>query len=310
MLLRFTFRQLEYMVAVGDLGSIALASQKINVSSPSISAAISQLETEFGAQIFVRQHAQGMTLTAGGQRIYNEAKQILSNAAALNDLASDITSTLRGPISVGVLTTIAPLLSASVKRGFQASHPDVHMTLREGNQSDLLRMLGRADIDVAITYDLEIPKDIFFEPLMELPPMVMLRHDHPLAAEATVSLEQLETEPMILLDLPLSREYFLSIFHNASYRPQIAERTSQLSVARSLVANGFGFGLINFRSPSREAPDGEKLAIRPLAGDFRPMILGLASKRSDHRTRLLSEFHSHLCEIVDSNGLPGMAKCT
>ena len=46
--LRFTLRQLEYFVAVGEAGSIALAAEKVNVSSPSISAAVSQLEKEFG----------------------------------------------------------------------------------------------------------------------------------------------------------------------------------------------------------------------------------------------------------------------
>ena len=69
--LRFTFRQLEYLVAVGEAGTIAMASQRINVSSPSISAAISQLEAEFGTLLFVRHHAQGLTLTPGGQRIFN-----------------------------------------------------------------------------------------------------------------------------------------------------------------------------------------------------------------------------------------------
>ena len=45
-MLRYTFRQLEYFVAVGETGSIARASERINVSSPSISSAISQLEAE------------------------------------------------------------------------------------------------------------------------------------------------------------------------------------------------------------------------------------------------------------------------
>lgn len=57
--LRFTLRQLEYFVTAGESGSIAAASQKLNVSSPSISAAISQLEAELGLSLFVRQHAQG-----------------------------------------------------------------------------------------------------------------------------------------------------------------------------------------------------------------------------------------------------------
>lgn len=64
--MRFTFRQLEYFVATGESGSIRLASERIHVSQPSISTAISQLEREFGLTLFVRQHAQGLSLTPAG----------------------------------------------------------------------------------------------------------------------------------------------------------------------------------------------------------------------------------------------------
>ena len=47
--LRFSLRQLEYFVAVGEAGSIAVASEKVHVSSPSISSALRQLETSFGS---------------------------------------------------------------------------------------------------------------------------------------------------------------------------------------------------------------------------------------------------------------------
>lgn len=306
--LRFTFRQLEYMVAVGDAGTIALASQRINVSSPSISAAISQLEREFGIQLFVRHHAQGLTLTPGGQRIFNEAKRILDSAAALNEMAGVISNKARGPISIGALNTVAPLLSAAIRRSFETAYPDANVTLREGHQVDLLRMLGRAEIDVAITYDLEIPKDISFEPLITLPPYVMLAHDHPLAENDAVTLEDLESEPMVLLDMPLSRDYFLSMFQIEGRRPTIAERTSDLSVARSLVANGFGFGLINMPTKTALAPDGERLAFLPLSGEHRPMVLGLATKRSEHRSRIVSAFCDHLQSSAQKGDLPGLAK--
>lgn len=303
--LRFTFRQLEYLVAVGDAGTIALAAQRINVSSPSISAAISQLEAEFGTQLFVRHHAQGLSLTPGGQRIFNEAKRILDSAGALNDLASDIADRARGPIGVGSLITIAPLISAAVRRSFEVAYPDAAVSLREGHQVDLLRMLGRAEIDVAITYDLEIPKDIAFEPLVAMPPYVMLARNHPLADRDALSLADLAREPMVLLDIPLSRDYFLSMFQAAGIRPIIAERTGDMSVSRSLVANGFGFGLINIRTKTALAPDGEPLAFLPLTGDHRPMILGLATKRSEHRSRIVSAFHEHVKTLADTNGLPG-----
>lgn len=304
--LRYTFRQLEYLVAVGEAGTIALAAQRINVSSPSISAAISQLEAEFGTQIFVRHHAQGLALTPGGRLIFNEAKRILDRAAALTGLANDISDKPRGPIAIGCLTTIAPLLSATLRRTFQGEYPDASVTLREGHQHDLLQMLGRAEIDVAITYDLEIPKDIGFEPLLSLPPMVMLSPGHVLAQQSSVTIEDLALQPMILLDLPHSREYFMSMFQSAGLRPHIAERTADLAVLRSLVANGFGFGLVNSGSNSQTAPDGSDLCHRPLAGGHRPMVLGLAVKQTDHRPAIVAAFFAHVHGRARKGDLPGM----
>lgn len=305
--LRYTLRQLEYLVAVGDAGSIALAAQRINVSSPSISAAISQLEAEFSIQLFVRHHAQGLTLTPGGRRVYNEAKRILHSAAALSDIAREIAEKARGPIAIGALNTIAPLLSAAIRRSFEAEYPDADVTLREGHQVDLLHMLSGAEIDVAITYDLEIPKDIDFHPLLSLPPFVMLPKNHSLARQSDISLQELEGEPMILLDLPLSREYFLSMFSNAGLRPSISERTSDLSVARSLVANGFGFGLVNLRTKSETATDGASFVYRKLRDEVRPMVLGLAMRQSEHRARIVTAFYEHVTGQIKTKGLPGIA---
>ena len=76
MAIRFTLRQLEYFVAVGEAGSIAAASERINISPPSISAAVAQLEAEFGIELFVRQHAQGLSLTPGGRRFFNTGKAL------------------------------------------------------------------------------------------------------------------------------------------------------------------------------------------------------------------------------------------
>ena len=59
----FTFRQLEYFVAAGEAGSITGAAEKISISPPSISMAVSSLEREFGVQLFVRHHAQRLSLT-------------------------------------------------------------------------------------------------------------------------------------------------------------------------------------------------------------------------------------------------------
>ena len=90
MTIRFTLRQLEYFVAVGETGSITHASERLNVSSPSISMSVSQLETELGIQLFIRKHARGLSLTPGGRRLLAESQTLLKSAEDLSNLATDI----------------------------------------------------------------------------------------------------------------------------------------------------------------------------------------------------------------------------
>ena len=303
MALRFTLRQLEYLVAVGDAGTISLASQRLNVSSPSISTAINQLEGHFGIQLFVRHHAQGLSLTPGGRRVFNEAKRILGDAAALNDLAKDITERPPRPISMGALTTLAPLVSAQFRRSFEQAYPDADVSLHMGDQVELLRMLGRAEIDVAITYDIEVPMDVHFEKLISLAAHVMLPLNHPMAGQADVSLKALEAEPMVLLDLPLSREYFMATFQSVKIRPNITERTKDLSVVRSLVANGFGYSLVNIGVKNTRAPDGLGLAILPIREDVKPVTLGLATKQTNQKSGIVSAFFDHVRDRIRAEGV-------
>jgi len=304
---RLTLRQLEYMVAVGDANSVLAAAERLNVSSSSISAAISHLEAELGVQLFVRQHARGLHLTAGGQRIFKEAKHILQSVASLGDVANDIVEGVRGRITVGCLVTLAPIVSAAIRRSFVDQHPDAEVVMREGDQTELLDMLARAEIDIAITYDLEIPGEYEFDGLISLPPQVILAPGHPLANGAEIDLADLCEEPMVLLDLPLSNDYFLSLFHNQGLRAHVAERVANLSSLRSLVANGFGYGLINVRTKTDLAPDGETLVFRGLKGDHRPMVCGLATVRSDYKSRIIIAFAEHVRDRVASSGLPGMS---
>ncbi len=305
--LRFTIRQLEYLVAVGEAGSIAEAALRINVSSPSISTAISSLETEFGVQLFVRKHAKGLSLTPGGQRIYNKAKHILDSAASLHDLAGEISDKARGPISVGCFITLAPLISAALRRSFTAEYPDASVSLCEGHHSNLLNMLRRAEIDIAITYDLEMPKDVAFEPLAKLPPYVMVSAGHPLAGRDGVHLQELQDEALVLLDLPMSRDYFLAMFYNLGIRPKVSDRTSDTSVVRSLVANGTGYSLINARTRTDTAPDGQKLAYLRLLGDHKPIRIGLATMQADYKSRILQAYENHARQQIATGHVIGMS---
>lgn len=274
--LRFTLRQLEYLVAVGETGSIAAAADRVNVSSPSISAAIAQLEQEFGLPLFVRRHAQGLSLTQGGREFVAEARAVLAAAARLGDLANRITGQVRGPLAVGCLVTFAQVLLPGLRRSFCAAHPEVDFSQAEADQAALFDGLRQARLDVALTYDLDIPADLRFDPLTALSPYAVFAPDHPLAGRVQVTPADLAPLPMVLLDLPFSTDYFLTVFRRSGLRPKVVERTRDIGVMRAMVANGFGYSIANIRPAPEVAPDGRPLVMVPLEGapDLR---LGLVS---------------------------------
>jgi DNA-binding transcriptional LysR family regulator len=300
-MLRFTLRQLEYFVAVGECGSIALASQKVNVSSPSISAAINQLEKEFGLPLFVRQHAQGLSLTLAGRQMMKQAKLVLHDADQLNSLAGDISGTIRGPLSIGCMLTFAQVVLPSLRASFEASYPDVRVRQAELDQSQIFSQLRRAEIDVALTYDLELPADLNFRPFAELAPYAVLNVEHPLADRSSVSIEDLVPYPMVLLDLPISADYFLAFFAMAGLKPNIAERTKDMAVMRSLVANGFGYSIANVRPVNDVSPDGKPLRFVPLEGDVRPMKVGLLAAHDADNMNVIRAFAEH-CKSAYKDG--------
>lgn len=308
MALRFTLRQLEYFVAVGEAGSIAKAAELVNVSPPSISASIVQLEAEFGIDLFVRRHSHGLSLTSAGRIFLKEASRLLGEIDALRGIASDLSEKVRGPLAIGCLLTFAQILLPSLRRKFELAHPEVRVRQCEGNQGQLLKMLQHGEIDVALTYDLQVPGALLFEPLASLPPYVMLPQGHRLAGKHSVTPEELVEEPMVLLDLPHSRDYFLSGFHSRGLRPNIAERTADIAIMRSMVANGFGYGIANMRPLNTLSPDGKPLCFVLLEGGIRPLTMGLAMPVSEYRTQTLSAFIEHCRRYIGEQGVFGLSR--
>lgn len=272
---RFTLRQLEYFVAAADCGSIAAASKKLNVSSPSISTAISQLEGELGLSLFVRHRAQGLKLTEAGRTLAAQALRVLDEATEMTRLAGAVSSTVQGPLRLGCLVSFAQIVVSGLRRSFEDSYPAVRTSQVEMTQAEIFAALRRAEVDMALTYDLNLPPDLEFHPIKELPPYVVLAPEHPLADRDSLTVQDLAGYPMVLLDLPISSEYFQSFFTREGLRPVISERTRDMAVMRSLVANGYGYSIANFRPLNDASPDGKPLMFIPLVGQLRHIAMGV-----------------------------------
>ena len=304
--MRYTLRQLEYFIAAGETGSITLASERIHISQPSISTAIAHLEKELGVPLLVRHHAQGLSLTRAGRDMLLEAKNLVAQAEGLYTKASEINGQVRGTLSVGCMVTLAPMLAPELSHSFRTAFPGTRIRHVEGNQEQLLDGLRRSEIDIAITYDLQLSDDIVFQPLVALPPHVLLAESHPLARQSVLTLKKLQSEPLILLDLPISREYFIALFIKEGLSPNIATRSAHHEVVRTMVANGYGYTLLNIRPRSPYALDGRKVVRVRLSGEHRPMIVGIATPKLVARSQLVKAFEAHCRAFISDSYIPGM----
>lgn len=271
--MNLSLRALRYVVATADFGNLTEAARNLNVSQPSISSAIAQVEAELGVQIFIRHHARGVSPTAAGSRIISEARALLNHARDFAQTAQALGDDIRGEISVGCLWTIATHIMPKVISGFGQSHPGVAVHLEEGDHQQILQTLLSGRTELALSYRLAIPDEVRGELLTELPPYAILPEDHPLATRESLYLEELVDEPLILLDLPYSREYFLNLFTSRGLTPNIAFRSRAYELARGLVGHGRGYMITNLVSQTPDTHDGGRVAAVPLAGDVEPVQL-------------------------------------
>lgn len=298
---------MQYFVATAESGSIIIASEKIHVSSPSISAAIAHIESELQVQLFIRQHAKGLMLTTIGEKVMHECKVILSQADSLYSLVADFSGSVRGPLKLGCFSAFSPMLYAEIIQGFYNLYRGVSLELCEDDQQVLMSKLSQNELDVALSYDLNIDHNLInFESLAILPPHVLVGEAHPLAQNKAVTLEELVDYPMVLLDMPYSNDYFISLFRKQHLSPKVAHSSRHVDAVRSMVANNLGYTILNVRPKNNYSLDGKRLVRLRIAGEHRPMHIGLATAKNAALNIVAQAFISRCRVFISNQYIPGM----
>ncbi|GAA4534069.1 LysR substrate-binding domain-containing protein [Amycolatopsis samaneae] len=292
----FTLVQLRYFEAAARHLSMTAASRELLVSQSAVSTAIAQLEKEMGVQFLLRHHARGLSLTTAGEAFYKSVLDFLAHGTELVEAARKSGTELVGTLTVGCFATLAPFRVPILLAEFESRHPQVHVSLREGEHQALKSALRAGETELALLYGYDLDDDIDREVVGTAPPYALVAEDHRLARRKSrrVSLQDLAEEPMVLLDLPHSREYLQSILSDAGVRPRIRHRTTGYETVRALVAYGHGFALLNQRPPGETTYSGARAVPLTLTDDVPALEIVVASMRGARLTRRAQEFRE-LC---------------
>jgi DNA-binding transcriptional LysR family regulator len=186
--------QVRYFLAVATEQSFSKAAEKCNVSQPSMSRAIKQLEGEFGGDLFRRERPQAQ-LTELGERMYPLMRQCYDSAIGARSLASSIKTgglgSLRLALSHAIeLALLIPQI-IEVRRLFAR----LDLKLMRGTSAEVLELLKNGEAELAVASDLsEEWERLDRWPLFNESFHLVVNRRHELASRSAVHVEDLQRE--------------------------------------------------------------------------------------------------------------------
>ena len=148
--LPFSLRQLQYLVAVADLGGFRRAADACGVAQPSLSAQVAQVEAALGIQVFER-GTRGVRVSAAGAAVVDRARGVLLASTDLIDTARRHGDPLRGRVRIGVIPTVCPYLLPEIAEPLMRTLPTLQVAWSEDKTNALLAQLteGRPSVSWA-----------------------------------------------------------------------------------------------------------------------------------------------------------------
>lgn len=234
-----TLEQLEYIIAVYQEGTISAAAQKLNISHPSISRAISSLEAELNVNIFLRSRS-GSELTEKGQMVLECAQNILHEVERLRSL----TGAAREPriLQVKAFPIDSMLFISDVLSALKNQHSHMTVNITHANVSDVINDLKAQKIDFGVlalphaereALGPEIKSRLLFESQF----MIACSGRSALASREILTASDIKSLPFILHPDPLILRNLRQMFADVEF-PAVLTYSNDNSLIKQIVSRG------------------------------------------------------------------------
>ncbi|MDF2697167.1 MAG: Hydrogen peroxide-inducible activator, partial [Labilithrix sp.] len=273
-----SIRQLQYVVAVADNLGFHRAAARCRVSQPTLSSQVQKLEDVLGIRIFER-NKRRVLVTPAGEAVIEHARRVLVELDDLLTAATEVKDPFSGTLRIGVIPTIAPYLLPFVTPAVAARWPRLRLALVEQKTDELLSGLRGGSLDAGLLALVDGMDDLEYAVVVDDPFVAAVPRTHRLAKKKTVSLGDLEDEPVLLLeDGHCLRTQALALCQRAG-AAETDLRATSLATLVQMVSSGAGVTLLPSIAVDVENRRGQ-LAVRPLGDRAHTRTLCLAWRKA------------------------------
>jgi len=296
--------QLRYLVAVAETGNFTRAAERSNVSQPSLSQQIINLEHEVGHKLFHRLGRKAV-LTEAGATFLDRARRILFEVDNAAKELSDHPG-LERRITVGAVQTVMPYLIIPALAQARQELPNLTVDAREDFRADLLQAVVDGELDLAVV---PLPVEdhrLSIEPILTEPLLLVVGKNHPIALRSEIGLAEISEEKFISMgSLSTLAEQIRVFFGGLNFAPRIGYRCAQVRSVKLLVSLGLGISILP--QIARQEHDRDLVYLR-LTGSEPSRELAVVRHLQRYQSRGAEEFLALLRKSAAQIQLAGAAK--
>ncbi|MBB5999458.1 LysR family transcriptional regulator [Streptomonospora salina] len=287
------FQQLEYFLAVAETRHFTRAAEVAHVAQPSLSRQIRNLEEELGASLFSRARGN-ITLTPAGEALLPLAQRIVADMETARHEVQELAGMRRGRLRLGATPSLCAGLLAEALAGFHDRFPGVHLQVEESGSRDLIRALGRGELDLAlIILPLQSSDPAFATtPILRENLVVVHAADAPPPTQgASMRMTELRDRPLVMFRHGYDvREATLHACRTAGFEPRLAVEGGEMDAVLRFVEAGLGIAVV----PSMVLKNRPGLRGTPLAQPRLLRTIALAHRKDVDPTHTARAFRRHL----------------
>ena len=229
-------------------GSFSEAASALNYTQSAVSQAIATLETEAGVPLIERDR-RGVRPTTAGERLAEHAGRILTQLDAAEAELGAIAGVAGGELRLASFPTAGATLMPLAIAAFRSAHPEVTLSLVEGEPEELIPRLRDGEFDLGLIFEFEgtgeLGPGLRSAPLFEDPMKLALPKGHRLARKEQVALADLSDDAWVQTsEASACARHVVRVCRAAGFEPRVSFESDDYLTVQGLVAAGVGVALI------------------------------------------------------------------
>jgi DNA-binding transcriptional LysR family regulator len=236
-------RDLDWLAALADHEHVTDTAAALRTSQPTLSRALARVESELGTRIFERA-ADGVHLTPNGRLVIDAARELTRRYRQLETDLASVLDPETGVVRLAFLDSIATSLVPRLLRAFHEHAPRVRVLLSQEPGHEIIRDLGTAAVDLAIT-SVPPPGPYAWHPLQDERLVVIVPPTHRWRRRRQIALQELAEEQLVITPVGYGyRTLIDALLREAAVAPAVSFESQDLATIEGLVAAGLGVSIL------------------------------------------------------------------